>query len=176
MQLKTDPGFYIYLAILTFLLPLKWLIAWFAAVCLHELFHFVALKMNGGKLLSFSVCIGGANMVCADLTEKKYLVSVLAGPLGGLALLLLGRWIPRVAICSFLLSVYNLIPLLPLDGGQALHILMKNNERFECFQKIMLLLMWVFSIYLCFFRHLGLLPVLIVLSLFVKNRTIDERP
>ena len=171
-KLKIDPRNYILLSALIFLLPLKWIVAWCVAVCVHELFHLVAVKLCGGHISNFSVALGGANMECVDLPDKKYLFSVLAGPIGGLVLVLLGRWFPRMAICSWFLSVYNLLPVLPLDGGHALQILLKEHNSFDIFQKILLFMISILGIYLCFCAKLGVLPLIIAVSLWIKNRKI----
>ena len=54
------------------------------------------------------------------MSGGREVVCILAGPLGGLSLLLLCRRFPRVAICGMLQSVYNVLPIYPLDGGRAL--------------------------------------------------------
>jgi len=169
-KLKIDPRLYVLLAVLIFLLPLKWLSAWCAAVCLHELFHFAAVKLYRGKIRIFSLNLGGADMECTDLSDKAYMLSVLAGPLGGLLLVLLGRWLPRLAICSWLLSVYNLLPVLPLDGGQALRIMLKDKNALGVLQRIMLFVVSILAAYLCFIVKLGPLPVVIAISLWIKNQ------
>ena len=171
-KLKIDPRFYVLLAALIFLLPLKWLAAWCVAACLHELFHFAVVKLCRGKIRIFSLNLGGADMECTDLSDKAYLFSVLAGPLGGFVLVLLGRWFPRLAICSWLLSVYNLLPILPLDGGQAFRIMLKNDNAFSVLQKIMLFIISILAAYLCLVVKLGPLPMVIAISLLIKNRKI----
>ena len=171
-KLKVDSRIYIFLAVLLFLIPLKWLAAWVTAICFHELMHVFVVKLYGGSIRNFSVDLGGANMECVALTEKAYLLSVLAGPIGGLTLVLFGRWLPRVAICSWFLSAYNLLPILPLDGGRALQILLQKHNSFDIFQKILLFMISILGIYLCFCAKLGVLPLVIVASLWVKNRKI----
>lgn len=167
---RLDPSLYIIFAVMIFLVPLPWLISWTVAVCFHEFCHFAVVKLNGGNVRSFTLHLGGANIVSADLSENAYLLSVLAGPVGGLALVLLGRWFPRLAICSWALSVYNLIPVLPLDGGQAIRILLKNDPLLYVLQNVVLIVISLLAIYLCFFLRIGPLPLIITISLWVKNR------
>ena len=167
---QCDFRFYILLAVLIFFVPLPWLTSWIIAVCFHELCHLAVVKLLHGTVYSFKAGVSGANMECNNLSDRGYLLSILAGPLGGLVLVLTGRLFPRLAICSWILSVYNLMPVLPLDGGQALRLLIKNNDLFHIAERIALLLIFAFAIYLFFFANFGPLPFIAALSLFVKNR------
>jgi len=107
------------LALLLLTVPINWLLAFFVAAAVHELFHYLALRLLGGQTRGFTIRPGGAVLSVAGLTPGKELLCALAGPLGGLLLLMLYRYFPRVAICAALQSVFNLLPILPLDGGRA---------------------------------------------------------
>ena len=170
MKIILNSGIYLYLAILLLILPIKWLIAWLFAVCFHEACHYLAVKLCGGESYHLYVGFGGAVISCSELTNRKHLFSLLAGPLGGFLLVLLGRWFPRLALCSWLLSIYNLLPLLPLDGGQALQILMKNSQLFYTVEKTLLILLMLCGIWVSVKMHLGVFPVIIVGMLWLKNR------
>ena len=164
-----DPRRYILFAVLLFLVPLPWMIAWVIAVTFHEICHLAAVKAFGGKIQKFSFGFSGADMQCSGLAGKAYLLCVLAGPVGGLSLAFLGRWFPRVAICSWLLSIYNLLPISPLDGGQIVRTIL--GSRFICIiERIVLITLSAIALYMCIIAHLGLLPLIIVASLWIKNR------
>ena len=170
MKITLNSSTYLYLAILLLILPVKWLIAWLIAVCFHEICHYLAVKLCGGESYLVRVGFGGAVISCSELTDGKHLIALLAGPLGGLLLAFLGRWFPRLALCSWVLSLYNLFPLLPLDGGQALRLLMKNNKMFYTVERAILILLSVCGIYVSVVLHLGVLPIAIIGMLWVKNR------
>ena len=136
-KIDIRPSTYIYIVLLLFLIPLKWLFAWLVAAIFHEICHWLAVKLCGGVIHKITVGVGGARMECGPMTNMKKLISVLSGPLGGLVLLLFARWIPRIALCSWFLSMYNLLPLLPLDGGRALEVLL--GEKVFTLQKIFLI-------------------------------------
>ena len=170
MKITFHPSIYLYLAILLLILPVKWLVAWFIAVCFHEFFHYVAIKLCGGTSYNLSVGFGGAIISCSDLTSKRLILVLLAGPAGGMLLLLSGRWFPQLALCSWVLSVYNLIPLLPLDGGQALQLLINNSRLFHLIERIILVLLMASSVFLSLKLHFGPLPVTVVAMLWIKNR------
>lgn len=166
---KVDPGRYILFAVLLFLIPLPWVVAWTCAVCFHEICHLVAVKAFGGKICKFFVGLGGAELECAELTDKAYAYSVLAGPVGGLILALLGRWFPRIAICSWLLSAYNLLPISPLDGGQVVRTIF--GIKILCIiERIALVALTAIALYMYIIANFGLLPLIIVGSLWFKNR------
>ena len=167
---KVEPKLYILLAVLFFIIPLKWMVAWFVAVCLHELFHFVVVKLYGGNVCAFTLGLSGAKMECDGLSERQYLLSVLAGPIGGFLVILLGRWFPRLAISSWLLSMYNLLPILPLDGGRAMELLLKDKSKH--IENIVLIILMALALYTGMFMNFGVLPIVVVATLWLKNRKI----
>ena len=168
-RVMIKPNTYIYLVLLLFFVPFKWLIAWLIAVCVHEFCHFAAVRALGGEVLEFSVGIGGANIRCGPMSDRKRLMSVLGGPFGGFAVVLLGRWFPRLALCSWLLSAFNLLPLLNLDGGRALEILIGKRWA-ENVEKAVLGLLSIVAIYLSIILKFGILPLVIIGTLWLKSR------
>ena len=161
---------YIYICFLLLILPIRWLSAWFVSIVFHEIFHWIVVKLCGGKVLQIQVGLGGANMLCSNLSEISKFLSILSGSIGGLLLTALGPWFPRVALCSFLLSIYNLLPLLPFDGGAALKILIKSNEIFCVIQKIILIIIFIIAGYASCFLHFGVLPYIFAFGIYLKNR------
>jgi len=172
--IDVKPNIYIYIALLLFLIPLKWLLAWFLAAGFHEACHYLAVKLCGGEIYSITIGISGAKMECTSMSKKRRLLCVLSGPAGGLLLIISGRWLPRVAICSWLLSFYNLMPLLSLDGGRALEILIGSKA--ITVQQIFLFLLGSGAFYLFLIQNFGLLPLGIVLILWLKNRNNPCKP
>ena len=170
MLIAVKPNTYIYLVLLLFFVPFPWLTAWLAAAAFHEFCHWLAVRMLGGRICRLTVGLGGAVMESDPLTAGKNLFSVLCGPVGGFLLVLLGRWLPRVAICSWVLSVYNLLPLLPLDGGRALRILVRDEKHFLVAEKVILLLLTATAICVTFVLRIGIFPLCIVGILWLKNR------
>lgn len=102
------------------LLPLPWLLSAVVAACFHEVCHLAALRMLNGRLLGIRIGGHGAVIQAGALSASRELICLLAGPVGSLSLVLLARYVPRVAVCALLQSAYNLLPLYPLDGGRAL--------------------------------------------------------
>lgn len=110
----------VFLAVALLILPLKWLAAAMCACVIHELSHIVAIRLCGGEIRGICVGAQGASIQIGELSMFKELVCALAGPLGSLCLLPFVRWMPRVALCATVHSLYNLLPIYPLDGGRAL--------------------------------------------------------
>ena len=169
-RIKIDPRVCVLFSVIILLVPLQWLVAWLTAVCFHEFCHWIFIKLFGGNILTFSIGLGGANMQCTDLSDNVRLISILAGPVGGLVLVLFGRWFPRLAVCSWLLSVYNFLPILPLDGGQTVRILMKNDKSFFVLERIILHIITLLTVFICIFTNFGPLPLVVTASLWLKNR------
>ena len=59
-------------------------------------------------------------MEIPQLGYAQELLCAMAGPVGGMFLLFLGKWYPELALCALAQSCYNLIPVYPLDGGRIL--------------------------------------------------------
>lgn len=170
MKITINSSTYLYLAILLLIFPVKWLFAWLIAVGFHEFFHYLTVRLCGGEIYRLHVSFGGAVITCSELTDRKLLLTLMAGPLGGLLFVFAGRLFPRLALCSWVLSLYNLIPVLPLDGGQALRLLMKNNKMFYTVERAILIILTVCSIYTSVILHFGVLPIAIIGMLWLKNR------
>ena len=107
-----DIGTSVYLigALALLVLPLKWLLGAAAAATVHELCHILAVKLCGSQIRKVEISASGAVIDVTPMSRGKELLCALAGPLGGLVLLLLAKWFPRVALCAAFQSVYNLLP------------------------------------------------------------------
>ena len=176
MQAKVNirPNTYIYIVVLLFLIPLKWLLAWLLAAGFHELCHWIAVRLCGGEIYNVTIGLGGAKMECSPLSKGHQLFSLLCGPIGGLLPLLFARWLPRTVLCCWALSVYNLLPLLHLDGGRALEILLGAKAAWV--QRIFLILLSLGVVYLSFALGFGLLPIGLMLILWLKSRNTTCKP
>lgn len=104
------------------------------AALAHELGHILALRICRRRLTRISVGPTGAQIDYAPRLEgAKCIVCLLAGPLAGLAYALAsctlgGAFLRMSGAVSFLLSAFNLLPILPLDGGRIVGALLPERE------------------------------------------------
>lgn len=110
----------IFLAVMILTLPLKWLIAVLFAAAFHEFCHISTTVLLGGNIESITIGARGAVMKASIISVQRQLLASAAGPIGSLLLLFLAPWMPRTAVCGLIHGIYNLIPLMPLDGGRIL--------------------------------------------------------
>lgn len=112
--------FCILLAILLLLMPLQVALSWVIAVFVHEVFHYIALRMFRVRIISLTVGFNGAVMETEQMGSRVEIICALAGPLGSLSLLLVSTLLPYVALFGLIQALFNLVPIYPLDGGRVL--------------------------------------------------------
>lgn len=120
LTVVVHPHFCVMLALSLFLLPVPFILGWVLAAGVHELCHFVAIRIMRIKVYSVTVGATGAVIQTAPMSPIQELLCSLAGPFGGLMPLLFVRYLPYVALSAAIQSIYNLLPVYPLDGGRAL--------------------------------------------------------
>lgn len=125
VHLEVGAGALVLFAALLLLLPVQWVMGMVLAAAVHECFHALAVYLMGGKILRLSIGTRGALMEATPMQGASALACSLAGPAGSMLLLLFVRWLPRTALCGLIQGCYNLLPLLPLDGGRAMSCLLE---------------------------------------------------
>lgn len=120
MSLFISSGYCFALAVMILLLPPKWIMSAMIAALIHELCHYLAILACSGKTAGVGLYSFSARMALPEMGRGKELLCALAGPFGGLVLWFLAPRFPRLALCAAVQSLYNLMPVYPLDGGRAL--------------------------------------------------------
>lgn len=176
-SIKLSAGFCALLAMMLLLLPLQWILAAVFAALFHESCHYLAIRLLSGRGTVVRLYSYGAKMPLPEMSRGRELLCALAGPLGGLCLLLLARWMPRLALCAGMQSVYNLLPIYPLDGGRALQsglalILPPPAAGAVCrvAEIICKGAIAALALYGCFCLHLGVMPLLLAAVLLMRAK------
>jgi len=126
LRLEISPGFLLLLAALLYLDDGVGLLVWGLLACvIHEAGHIVGAWVLKGRPRRLTLSIVGAELdfyYAKPLSYVQDILVILAGPLAnllfGLIAYSLNAYIP--AIFSFGIGGFNLLPILPLDGGQVL--------------------------------------------------------
>lgn len=133
MRVRIHPSFCIYLLCITVLSSLSDALAMLLALAVHEICHYMAAKLIGERFSSLELTpFGGVMRYAHGSTSSKGLKGVFlhaAGPMGNYAFLLaagtpiIQDQFPAELLRSTILSnssmlLINLLPALPLDGGQ----------------------------------------------------------
>ena len=165
----------LFLAVLCMTIPLNWLFAAIIAAVFHELCHILAVRILGGTICSLRIGIGGAVLNSVALDEWKNLICILSGPLGSILLVMFSKWIPRTAFCGLIQGCCNLIPIYPLDGGQALSCLTTIffSDETACgictvTDRISRIVVLSVGIYASVVLNFGLMPLLLAIFFLVK--------
>ncbi len=166
---------YICWAVMLLAVPLPWVVALVTASVLHELGHILAVLLLGGQLRRICVGPGGAMIHAAPMVPGKALLCSLAGPAAGALLIMFFSAAPRFALCALVLSCYNILPVLPLDGGHALEyfLIMTFDRRIPWIDGVITTIIGLTVIFFAFlWRIPGLLLVLLPLfrEKYLANR------
>ena len=131
-RVHISPTAVLLVAVFALMAPIVCLAAVLLAAVCHEMGHYIALRLCGGRLEGLSVSAFGAQMRIRDRNRLSYgreALCVLAGPLVNVTLSWLmsvgGKWREEFYLfagAQLVLGVFNLLPLTALDGGRLLWI------------------------------------------------------
>ena len=162
------------------ILPLRWIVAALAAAVVHETCHGLAVILCGGKLQSVAVGREGAVMTATPMSQGRELICTLAGPIGSGLMILTMPWLPRVAFCSAVHCVYNLLPIYPLDGGRVVrcatdHLRPGIQER-VCLlaEDICIIGLLLGALYLAFWKDLGWTPLILAGAIAIRAKSVNS--
>lgn len=125
-RVEVTPGAALFFPLLYFLDTSGWFAAMLPPVILHELGHWICVRLCGGAVRSLRLDVTG---FCMDVTPmsctRDEVLCAAAGPLAGLAWIPVALWIGgdwgyESAAAALVVNIFNLLPALPLDGGKIL--------------------------------------------------------
>lgn len=126
-KVKISYGFTALLCVAYYLLDYKVILAFLLSVAVHETAHYIAIRSFGAKIESLSLNATGAVMeITGTLSYKADIVCALTGPFASLVLGTVGAgygggiFLNLLTGISLAHGIFNLVPILPLDGGRAL--------------------------------------------------------
>lgn len=152
-------------------------------IFIHELGHYLAMRIYNYKDLGiFFVPMMGAFATGTkdQISQKQQVIILLAGPLPGVIIgLILGYFglkyqnpfLLKTANIFVILNLFNLLPIIPFDGGRILKTMFFENN--EIINKIFILISTVLLTYYAISSSsyiLLILPVFLVMQLISQSQ------
>lgn len=177
MSLFISSGCCIMLAWMILILPLHWIIPALLAAFLHEAGHYIAILCCSGIHADVRFYTFSARIPLPPMRRGQELICALAGPTVGLLLAALYPVFPRLALCALAQSVYNLLPVYPLDGGRTIRVLadlflppVYADWLCEFLKWLFIGAMIILGIYAAVVWKAGLFLIVLALSLIIRGR------
>lgn len=142
LHFRIGAGGVLLLAALCFILTLDELVALLLACAVHEAGHIAAIRLTGGRVMELTIGAAGAVIERSESRSRlAEAVCAASGPAAGaiyaLAASALGRalgsdMLATSAGMSLVLSAFNSLPVLPLDGGRVLECVTGRRAAAVC--------------------------------------------
>lgn len=117
-RVRVEGEVWIVLGLAVLLLPLRVLLGIVLAAAIHEIGHLAAMYFLGVPVLGINLHPGGARIEAGPMEPGEEIICALAGPVAGAVTIFAWKWFPELAVAGLVQTVFNLIPIYPLDGGR----------------------------------------------------------
>ena len=117
-RIRVEGGAWIVLGIGALILPLRFLLGVILAATVHELGHLTAMYFAGVQIEGIFIHPFGARIQAGPMEPGTEIICALAGPLAGVLTIFAWKWFPELALAGLVQTIFNLIPIYPLDGGR----------------------------------------------------------
>lgn len=157
-KLKIHPSFIVFIIATIFSGIINEILLMLFILCLHELGHIIVIRILKYEISSITLLPFGAIIDCRMKNQSLlkellvYMSGLLVNIIIAMALLIIDRNSPLMYINGILL-VFNLLPIVPLDGGKILHVIIAY---FSPYKKSLKFLSYISYIALIFFFYWGL--------------------
>lgn len=163
-------------------LPISMVIAVFFSVLIHELAHAYIANSRGWRVYGIKVDLfTGSASVDTNIPERDSIPVVAAGPLSNLILMiacipilmivgnvpLVDKFLVDLIAVNFLMFVFNILPIYPMDGGRILKdfLFLKMRGKRSLAKKIAGGVSLTFSVFLLMFSIYIIAPIMLIFSL-----------
>ena len=125
-------------------------------ITIHEIAHLVVGLIIGGIPKKMTISIFGVSMEFYSYKKNKILYKIMFFLIGPLTNIIIGMVCNKILVqnelkknivfTNYAIGIFNLFPILPLDGGKILKEILKKAFGFDCSNKIMIVLSKFFLI------------------------------
>lgn len=180
-------SFFLVLSLFLLLDKSGWALIILISVAIHELAHLVVMKLVGIAVeeIKFSPFgIGIQQKTIRTISYTKELFVYLAGPAANLTIACSGivaenlfdsKWLTVIAVINLVMGIFNLIPVIPLDGGRILNCVAqrftmpKTAQLFSDTVGFILITPIAIYAFLLFFRTGNFTLFILCISLLLKR-------
>lgn len=181
-------GFVLLLSVLYFFDSEQLLLPALCAFILHELGHIIAIKLCGGAIDCIRLRVFGARIVLKQyplLSYKQEMITAAAGPVAGFIIAIAASYaagffnvdsLYTFSGLNLVLSVVNLVPVYPLDGGRIVNNFLLLLFELETAQRISFIISVFFTAIIMLFctavlKYSGFSLTLIIFTAFIAFST-----
>lgn len=146
-------------------------------ITIHEIAHLVVGLIIGGIPKKMTISIFGVSMEFYSYKKNKILYKIMFFLIGPLTNIIIGMVCNKILVqnelkknivfTNYAIGIFNLFPILPLDGGKILKEILKKAFGFDCSNKIMIVLSKFFLITISLIYSILIIEIKNIMILFL---------